>query len=184
MADYPYCTLLRESMTGEKQHPAPAASGIIRPFRENDLEFVISRQLALYAEEYGLISEIWKTYLTDGVQTFVSRFDAEKDCMYILETNGISSGSVAITHAGEMSAQLRFFFLEPEMRGRGAGRELFDRAIGFCREKKYEHVFLWTFSTLMAARHLYAVTGFQVTETRINTEWGTPILEERWNLDL
>ena len=38
----------------------------IRSFRERDVDFVISRQLALYESEYGFTSEIWKTYLTEG----------------------------------------------------------------------------------------------------------------------
>lgn len=160
------------------------SSSTIRPFRKNDIEFVISRQLSLYALEYGFTSEIWRAYLTGGVRTFVNQFDEKKDCMYILEQHGVPSGSVAITHVDEVTSQLRFFFLEPEARGRGAGRNLLDRAIDFCRETKYEHVFLWTFSTLMAARHLYAGKGFRITDTRVNDDWGQSILEERWDLDL
>lgn len=61
---------------------------------------------------------------------------------------------------------------------------LFDKAIDFCREKGYKHVFLWTFSTLMAARHLYKTKGF-ITETHENNEWGTEVLEEeQWDMDL
>jgi GNAT superfamily N-acetyltransferase len=172
-------------MTKQKWHSArPTSDSTIRPFRKDDVEFVISRQLSLYALENGFTSEIWKTYLAGGVYTFVNQFDEKKDCMYILEQNNVSSGCVAITHIDEVTSQLRFFFLEPEARGRGAGRELLARAIDFCREKKYDHVFLWTFNTLMAARHLYAEKGFQITDTRINNDWGQSILEERWNLDL
>ena len=172
-------------MTRKKRHSSQAASGIsIRSFREHDIGFVISRQLSLYALEYGFTSEIWETYLTGGVHTFVNQFDDKKDCMYILEKNGVSSGCIAVTHVDEVTAQLRFFFVEPDMRGLNGGRNLLDRAIGFCREKKYDHVFLWTFSTLMAARRLYAGRGFQITETHVNNDWGTSVLEERWNLDL
>jgi N-acetylglutamate synthase-like GNAT family acetyltransferase len=172
-------------MNIKKRHSVGAASGIIiRPFRKNDIEFVISRQLSLYAREYGFTSEIWKNYLAGGVHTFVNQFDKKKDCKYILEKNGVSSGCVAITHVDVVTAQLRFFFLEPGVRGEGAGRKLLDRTIDFCKEKKYDHVFLWTFSTLMAERHLYAGKGFQITETHVNNDWGRSILEERWNLDL
>ncbi|OPY28678.1 MAG: TDP-fucosamine acetyltransferase [Methanocella sp. PtaU1.Bin125] len=104
--------------------------------------------------------------------------------MYILENDGVPSGCVAITHVDEATAQLRFYFLEPEMRGLGAGHKLLDMAIDFCKEKKYERVFLWTFSTLMAARHLYGSKGFQITDTHENNDWGEPVLEERWDLEL
>jgi GNAT superfamily N-acetyltransferase len=154
----------------------------IRSFTGPDLDFVISRQLALYQAEYGFTSAIWKAYLTDGVRMFEKSFDPEWDCMYILEDRGIPSGCVAITHTGAATAQLRFFFLEPAARGRGWGKLLMDRAIEFCTMKCYGRVFLWTFSTLMAARHLYQSRGFRITETRENTDWGKKILEERWDL--
>ena len=172
-------------MKKENRHSAKEASGItIRLFRKTDMDFVISRQLSLYASEYGFTSEIWKLYLTGGVHDFVNRFDRRRDCMYILENYGVPSGCIAIMHVDEATAQLRFYFLTPEMRGLGAGRKLIDRAIDFCRQKKYEHVFLWTFSTLLAARHLYASRGFQITDTHVNSEWGEPVLEERWKLEL
>jgi GNAT superfamily N-acetyltransferase len=172
-------------MKTKKEHVTKADSGItIRPFRETDLNFVISRQLALYASEYGFTSDIWKTYLTGGVQDFFRLFDGEQDCMYILENNAVPCGCIAIAYAGDATAQLRFYFLEPEMRGKGAGHRLIDLAIGFCKEKNCRLVFLWTFSNLIAARHLYAGRGFRIADSRVNKEWGTPILEERWELEL
>jgi hypothetical protein len=95
---------------GKKQGNRTVSPVTIRPFTGSDVDFVISGQLALYKSEYGFTSDIWKAYLTDGVQTFVKYFDPENDCMYILEYRGIPSGCVAITHAGAATAQLRFFF--------------------------------------------------------------------------
>jgi hypothetical protein len=98
-------------MNSVKEHKARAASNItVRPFKVADVDFVISRQLALYKREYGFTSEAWNAYLTGGVRDFVDRFDNKSDCMYILENDGVSSGCVAITHVDEATAQLRFFF--------------------------------------------------------------------------
>jgi len=169
---------------GKKQGDRTVSPITIRQFTGSDVDFVISRQLAWYKSEYGFTSEIWKEYLTDGVHMFVKNFDPLKDCMYILENEGIPSGCVAIMHTSATTAQLRFFFLEPAMRGRGFGHLLMDRAIDFCTERCYERVFLWTFSTLMAARHLYRSRGFRIIDTHENTEWGEKILEERWDLAL
>ena len=170
--------------TPKTKQGARRSSITIRPFTGPDVDFVISRQLALYKSEYGFTSEVRNTYLTDGVHTFVHHFDPEKDCMYILENKGVPRGCIAITHTGGATAQVRFFFLEPAMRGRGAGHLLMDMAIDFCKARDYEQVFLWTFSTLMAARHLYRSKGFRITDTRENTDWGEKILEERWDLVL
>ena len=168
-----------------KQSESTTGPGItIRPFHEADMDFVISRQLALYASEYGFTSDTWKTYLTGGVQDFIRQFDGQRDCMYILENNAVPCGCIAIRYAGAGTAQLRFYFLEPEMRGKGSGRRLIDLAIRFCKEKKYRDIFLWTFNTLDAARHLYTDRGFRITDTRVNNDWGEPVLEERWELKL
>ncbi|HSA38173.1 MAG TPA: GNAT family N-acetyltransferase [Methanoregula sp.] len=156
---------------------AKAAGITIRPFHKTDLDFLVSRQLSLYVSEYGLTFEIWKSYLTGGVHNFVHNYDSKRDCMYILENYGVPSGCIAIKHVDGATAQLRFYFLEPELREQGAGRKLMDLVIDFCREKKYQHVVLWTFSTLAAARHLYASRGFQIIDTHVNNEWGNRSLK-------
>jgi GNAT superfamily N-acetyltransferase len=157
---------------------------IIRQFTDNDIDYVILRQIDLYKTEYGFTSEAWVKYINDGVNNFINNYSSQKDCMYILEINKIISGCIAITNAGNETSQLRFFFVEPDFRGLGAGTKLIHMAIEFCREKKYKKIFLWTFSKLSAARHLYAKNGFQLTDTQKNNEWGEPVFEEKWDLIL
>lgn len=156
----------------------------IRPYREDDIPYVIDRQLSLYEAERNFTTDIWKKYLTQGVLALVERFDSEKDCIFILECNGSPAGCVAITHTKDNMAQLRYFFLEPELRGLGVGTDLLNKALSFCREKKYSHVFLWTVSAQETARILYKKAGFEITETSENESWGIPVLEEKWDLDL
>lgn len=156
----------------------------IRPYREQDITYVIDRQLSLYESERQFTTEIWKNYLTQGVLALVDKFDPAKDCMFILECNGSPSGCIAITHTEDNVAQLRYFFLEPELRGLSAGTALLNAALDFCREKKYSHVFLWTVSAQESARMLYKKAGFTITETSKNENCGNPVLEEKWELGL
>jgi N-acetylglutamate synthase-like GNAT family acetyltransferase len=157
----------------------------IRNFTLDDVDYVITGHHTMYETEYGLNTSVWKSYVADAVNDFVNKFDDKKDCMVILDLNGTPSGSAAIKHIDDDTAQFRFFLIEPGLRGLGAGHMLFDKTIDFCREKGYKHVFLWTFSTLMSARHLYKTKGFSITETHENNEWGTEVLEEeRWDMDL
>lgn len=168
-----------------KRHSDGAAAKIeVRTFTHNDIDYIISRQINLYKAEYGFDTDTWKAYVSDGVHQLVDRFDPEKDVVYILEADGNVSGCIAITHTEDDMAQLRFFFIEPELRGLGAGNKLMNMVVDFCMDKKYKRVFLWTFSKLEAARHLYDKFGFQITDTHENTEWGEPVLEERWDLVL
>lgn len=156
----------------------------IRPYQEQDIAYVIDRQLSLYESERQFTTEIWKKYLTQGVISLIEKFNPEKDCMLILECDGNASGCIAITHVEDSVAQLRYFFLEPELRGLGAGNSLLKAALDFCHQKRYSHVFLWTVSAQESARILYKSAGFKITETSENENWGTPVLEERWDLDL
>ncbi len=179
------CKSVCDAMNVIKKHLTLASTDIaIRPYREEDVEYVIDRQLSLYESERNFTSEIWKKYLINGVLSLVNQFDSSKDSMFILDNNGKQSGCIAITHTEENTAQLRYFFLEPELRGLGAGKRLLKMAIDFSREKGYSHLFLWTVSAQETARRLYSKVGFVITETAENTEWGVPVLEERWDMDL
>lgn len=179
------CEKLISSMRTVKKYFSRATKNIkIRPYKEKDITYVIDRQLSLYESERQFTTEIWKNYLTKGVISFIEQFDPEKDCMLILECDGHPSGCIAITHTQNNTAQLRYFFLEPELRGLGAGANLLNTALDFCRQKHYSHVFLWTVSAQESARVLYKNAGFEITETSRNENWGTPVLEEKWDLDL
>jgi len=168
-----------------KKNLAVTTNGIsIRTFADSDVAYVITRHITMYKTERNLSSAIFNKYIEDGVHNLVQKFDEEKDCMYILEYNGSPAGCVAITHTDEKTAQFRYFFLEPEMRGLGAGHKLIDMAIDFCRQKGYKQVFLWTISAQKVVRHLYGIKGFKMTDTHENREWGEVVLEERWDFEL
>lgn len=179
------CKKLLNGIRTVKRYFTKATKNIkIRPYEERDISYVIDRQLSLYESERQFTTEIWKKYLTQGVISLIENFNPDKDCMLILECDGNASGCIAITHTEESVAQLRYFFLEPELRGLGAGKNLLDTALNFCREKKYSHVFLWTVSAQESARKLYKNAGFNITETSKNESWGSLVLEEKWDLDL
>lgn len=62
---------------------------------------------------------------------------------------------------------------------------LMKTVIGFCKEKGYRHIFLWTVDILEAARHLYQAYGFTLTETVENDAWTDGVIkEECWDLPL
>jgi len=155
----------------------------IRPFKQSDIEYVISRHKTLYYAERHL-SGSFSAYVDRIVYDFVAQFDAKTDCMSILECNGVPAGSVAIKKADAKTAQLRFFMLEPEMRRRGYGNQLMDMALSFCRSKGYETVFLLTITAQVIARHVYETHGFHKTASEDRSEWGEGVVEERWDLKL
>lgn len=156
---------------------------IIRNFIPEDTEYVISRHRILYQEEYQLTS-VFGDYVAKGVRHFAKHFDKASECMLIAEIEKKPAGSIVIAKSNNCTAQLRYFLLEPEIRGRGLGQQLVKMALEFCRENGYGHVFLETISSLKAARHIYSSHGFTLTSSHENTSWGNNVLEERWDLDL
>ncbi len=61
-------------------------------------------------------------------------------------------------------AELRRVYLYPEYRGFGVGGMLVERALNFCREKKYNKVVLDTTERNKAARALFTRFGFIVVK--------------------
>lgn len=155
----------------------------IRPFKQSDIEYVISRHKTLYYAERHL-SGTFSDYVDAIVYEFVEQFNPETDCLNILECNGVPAGSIAIKKAGESLAQLRFFMLEPEMRRRGFGNRLMDMALDFCRSKGYKTVFLLTITAQVIARHVYETHGFYKVSSTDKSEWGEGVVEEYWELSL
>lgn len=155
----------------------------LRPFVQSDIEYVISRHKTLYYAERHLSGAFFE-YVDHIVYEFASHFNAATDCLNILECNGVPAGSIAIARVDEKTAQLRFFMLEPEMRRRGYGNLLMNKALDFCHDKGYKKVFLLTITAQVIARHIYETHGFYKVWGRDKSEWGEGVVEEQWELDL
>lgn len=95
-------------------------------------------------------------------------------------------GSIVIDgrDAADHGAHLRWFIVAPEAQRTGLGKQLLDRAIGFCRERDYRHVYLYTFAGLDSARRLYEQAGFKLTQEQEANTWGRALREQRFDLDL
>jgi hypothetical protein len=55
-----------------------------------------------------------------------------------------------------------------------------EKALSFCHACHFAQVYLWTFSGLEAARHLYEKAGFVLAEEKQGTRWGTVVKEQRF----
>ncbi len=102
-----------------------------------------------------------------------------------LPTNIVAiARSVAIVHAHENTAQLRWLIVDPSARRKGIAKKLIEEALFFVRQKEYSDIFLWTIDYLNAARNLYADAGFTLAETKEIHVWGKVLNEEKWELVL
>ncbi|MEH6938119.1 helix-turn-helix domain-containing GNAT family N-acetyltransferase [Bacillus sp. JJ664] len=154
----------------------------IRSFSPGDVGYVAYLHGKIYSSTYQF-GEFFEYYVMKGLTDFLLNNDGGE--LWVAEVNGEIVGSIAITKFSDQIAQLRWFILDENYQGMGIGKSLIEAALGFCIKQKYDHVFLWTISTLEAARHLYKKYQFTLTEEKPNDEWtDTMLIEERWDLDL
>jgi DNA-binding MarR family transcriptional regulator/N-acetylglutamate synthase-like GNAT family acetyltransferase len=169
-----------ESICSEDHVPGPDV--LIRPFQPGDVGYVAHLHGKLYDQTYQF-GHMFEYYVMKGLTEFMINTDGGE--LWVAEVNGEIVGSIAITMSTDTVAQLRWFILNEKVQGMGIGKNLMEKAIDFCKHKNYQHLFLWTVSTLDAARHLYQKYHFTLTEEKPNDEWtGTTLIEERWDLDL
>ena len=117
---------------------------------------------------------------------FLRRLHEVHDGFWVASVGEKIVGAIAIDGANHNSkgAHLRWFIVAPENQGHGIGKILLEEAIEFCRKKKFGRVYLWTFSGLDPARHLYERFGFKHCEEREGNQWGRTVTEQRFELIL
>ncbi|HXH10885.1 MAG TPA: GNAT family N-acetyltransferase [Alphaproteobacteria bacterium] len=163
---------------------APQSPVTIRDeIRPGDIGYIIHLHGLLYAKEYGLDCT-FEGYVADSLAQFVLAFDARTARLWVAESDEHIVGSIGIVGVSASEAQLRWFLVHPVCRGRGLGRTLLLEALRFCRDRGVASVFLWTFSELQTAAHLYRSVGFRKTEHKTHPIWGKMITEERYDLVL
>ena len=165
-----------------KNFELPTGVTIRHDFKPGDIGYLTYLHGTLYAAECGW-DQTFEVYVAIPLLEFAtSRTDREN--IWLVDRNDMIAGSIAIVHASADEAQLRWFLLHPDLRGRGVGGYLIGEAIQFCRQKDYRSVFLWTEASLEAAARLYRTVGFQLTEEKMHELWGKVITEQRYDLVL
>lgn len=146
-------------------------------FLSDDLQILIEKQRQFYAEAHGW-DDTFLAYLHET-------FDAEIETIWIAESGGKFAGSVGLVKHDEKTVQLRWFLVDAAFRGRGLGTQLLEHLVAYCRDMRFERIFLWTVSTMAEARPLYKKFGFRVSEVKEEAPlWGQRLTEERWDLEL
>ena len=138
-----------------------------------------------YSREWGF-GKFFEAKVAAELAGFVSRLDDARDGLWTACLENRVEGAIVIDgiKARTDAAHLRWFILSEGLKGRGLGNELLGRALGFCRERAYKKVFLWTFRGLDTARHLYEKHGFNLKEAFEGDQWGTTVIEQKFMLEL
>jgi GNAT superfamily N-acetyltransferase len=134
-----------------------------------------------YSQNWGF-GLFFEAKVAAELSAFLSRFETTRDGFWTLCDGNRIEGSLAIDgiHAHEQGAHLRWFILSEHLHGKGWGNRLMKAAMGFCHNRGYRRVYLWTFEGLFAARHLYEKFGFRLTEQHDGKQWGARVREQKF----
>lgn len=148
-----------------------------------DVGYLIYLHGQLYAKESGYNLE-FEAYVCKTFYEFLPTYNPAKDRMFLATVNDQIVGSVAILGSSRHLAQLRWFLIHPDYRGKGLGKKMLEEAIAFCKEKNYQKVYLMTTSMQETAIALYKNAGFRKTGEKYLQLWGQQLYEQRYDMDL
>lgn len=134
---------------------------LIRPATNQDSERIIALVFSVLAE-YGLPSDL------DGKDADLKDIEGNYVRMggvfeVIEDRVGNLLGTYGLYPLDKETCELRKMYFVPQIRGRGLGRRILERAVEHARRMKYKAIVLETHSALKEAIHLYTKFGFVPT---------------------
>ena len=166
-----------------EQRQGPPASVVLRSHRVGDMGWVISKQGAAYAADYGWDIS-YEALVAEICAEFIRKYDAAREHCWIAEVGGEPVGSIFLVKATEEIAKLRLLQVERNARGLGVGRALVEQCIQGARERGYKRMTLWTQSILVAARSIYKSAGFELVASKPHHSFGHDLMGETWEMAL
>lgn len=159
-----------------------AAYSIRTELRPGDLGYIIYLHGILHAREFDWDYR-FETYVALPLAE-VAQADRSDERIWIVEAANQVCGSIALVKRSSDVAQLRWFLLDPALRGKGIGKQLMELLLEFAREQHYRRIELWTITGLPAASGLYRRYGFELVEEKSSQPWGNKVTEQKYRLDL
>jgi DNA-binding MarR family transcriptional regulator/GNAT superfamily N-acetyltransferase len=166
---------IREVLDGA---PRPRAY-LIRPPRPGDLGWVIARNGAIYAEEYGW-DDSYEALVARIVADYVANRDPAREAAWIAEVDGAPVGCVFCVRRDDDTAQLRLLLVEPSARGLGIGSRLVQECLAFAKRSGYGRMMLWTNDVLAEARRIYQRVGFVLRDEERHHSFGHDLVGQTW----
>jgi DNA-binding MarR family transcriptional regulator/GNAT superfamily N-acetyltransferase len=158
--------------------PRPRAY-LIRPPRPGDLGWVVARNGAIYAEEYGW-DDTYEALVARIVADYVANRDPKREAAWIAELDGNPVGCVFCVRRDDETAQLRLLLVEPAARGLGIGGRLVDECLAFAKRCGYRRITLWTNDVLADARRVYERAGFELGDEERHHSFGHDLVGQTW----
>ncbi|MFF0004111.1 GNAT family N-acetyltransferase [Streptomyces tibetensis] len=157
---------------------------VLREPAPGDLGWIVQRNAALYAAEYGFDAD-YEALVARIVADHAETHDPRRERTWIAELDGRPVGCVmCVRDDAPGAARLRLLLVEPDARGLGIGDRLVGALVDFAREAGYREVVLWTNDILAAARRIYRRHGFVLVAEKPHHSFGQDLTGQDWRLDL
>lgn len=168
---------------GDGRAPRPE-DVVLREPAPGDLGWIVQRNAALYAAEYGFDAD-YEALVARIVADYGEDHDPHLERTWIAELDGRPVGCVmCVRDDTPGAARLRLLLVEPDARGLGIGDRLVGALVDFARETGYREVVLWTNDVLGAARRIYQRHGFVLVAEKPHHSFGQDLTGQDWRLDL
>ncbi|MBL8481563.1 MAG: GNAT family N-acetyltransferase [Rhodocyclaceae bacterium] len=138
-----------------------------------------------YSRHFGFGS-FFEARVAADVADFFRSYNPDRDLFLAMFEGADIIGSIAVdgSRAARDGAQLRWFIVDESVQGHGVGKLMLNSAVAFCRQHRYGSIYLETFVGLDVARHLYEQAGFKLTREAVGSQYGTRVVEQRFELPL
>ena len=168
--------VITETLTGS---PRPRGY-LLRPPQPGDLGWVVQRNGAVYAAEFGWDSS-YEALVARIVADYVDHRDPGAEAAWIAEVDGTPAGCVFCVRENATTARLRLLLVEPWARGLGIGSRLVEEVLRFARQAGYSGITLWTNDALITARRIYQQTGFTLDNESRHHSFGKDLTGQNWS---
>jgi ribosomal protein S18 acetylase RimI-like enzyme len=157
---------------------------IRRTLRDSDARAIAELHRRIYEPEYGL-NEQFTASVQEGVEAAAAAGWPERSgAVWLVERDGPLLGALALTDEGSGLGRVRWFALDPSLRGRGLGRSLMSELLDEARAAGLRELALETISVLTAAARIYRDAGFRVVWARERHDWGPSVTYQGYELKL
>ena len=168
--------VITETLTGS---PRPRGY-LLRAPRPGDMGWVVQRNAAVYAEEFGW-DDSYEVMVARIVADYVDHRDPAAEAAWIAEVDGAPAGCVFCVREDASTARLRLLLVEPWARGLGIGGRLVEEVLRFARRAGYSRITLWTNDVLAGARRIYQRAGFTLDDESEHRSFGKDLTGQNWS---
>lgn len=172
-----------DALAGERHATrTPDAVRIGHGYRSGIVGRVVEMQTGFYSGHDGFGAPFEARIATE-LAAFVARPPSERNRIWHADLAGQIVGAVTIDgeDLGDNIAHLRWFIIDPSVRGTGLGERLLSAAMAFCDERGFKETRLWTLKGLEAAKRLYERHGFELTGEYLGDQWGAKVTEQTFS---